>query len=252
MTDKPKEFAREEVAAGNGAAGQPVYLVYRGKVYDVSGSALWEGGQHMGSHQAGRDLTLEFSEAPHGEEVLERYPCVGVLKASEAQAEAAREPGTKPSGAREFWERVFRRVPLLRRHPHPMVVHFPIVFFISATGFTLLYLLSGLKSFEVSGFHCLGGAVLFTPVAIATGLFTWWINYQARWSKPVIVKLILSPLLFLAGAGAFLWRWLQPEILTDLGQWPGLVYLTLICSLALMVSVVGWYGGTLTFPLREE
>jgi uncharacterized membrane protein len=163
---------------------------------------------------------------------------------------AASFAGSAP--AREFWERVFRRVPLLRRHPHPMVVHFPIVFFISATCCTVLYLLTGVQSLEVTGFHCLAGGVLFTPVAIVTGLFTWWVNYQARPLRAVTVKIILSPILLAVGTGAFVWRWLQPEVLAGPGHWPGMVYLALICSLAPLVSVVGWYGGTLTFPRPEE
>ena len=138
-------------------------------------AACGQGGEHMGLHGAGHDLTGEFPDAPHGEEVFERYPQVGVLKEEAAAPEA---PAAKTSAAREFWRRVVHRVPLLRRHPHPMVVHFPIVFMISAPVFTLLYLLTGVKSFEVTGFHCLGGGVLFTPVAMVTGWFTWWLNYE--------------------------------------------------------------------------
>jgi predicted heme/steroid binding protein/uncharacterized membrane protein len=247
-----KEFSLEELAGCNGAAGKPIYLAYQGKVYDVSGSALWANGRHMGSHQAGGDLTEELPDAPHGEEVLARYPQVGVLKPQEEPRAAAGEPEAGAASAREFWEGVFRRAPLLRRHPHPMVVHFPLVFFISTTIFTLLHLLTGVKSLEVTGFHCLGGGVLFAPAAIVTGLFTWWVNYQARPLRPVIIKIILSPILLAVGAGAFAWRWLQPGILAEPGHWPGIVYLALICSLTPLVSIVGWYGGTLTFPLHEE
>lgn len=252
MPKKLQEFSREELAACNGAAGKPRYIAYQGKVYDVSGSALWEGGQHMGSHQAGGDLTGELPEAPHGEEVLARYPQVGVLKPVEDSLSVDREPGAEFTPAREFWERVFQRAPLLRRHPHPMVVHFPLVFFISATFCTVLYLLTGVRSWEVTGFHCLGGGVLFTPAAIVTGLFTWWVNYQARPLRAVTIKIILSPILLAVGTGALVWRWLQPEVLAGAGQGPGMVYLALICALTPLVSVVGWYGGTLTFPRPEE
>lgn len=247
--DKLKEFTPADLAANAGANDQPVYIAFQGKVYDVSGSGLWEGGQHMGAHGAGADLTGEFPDAPHGEEVFERYPQVGVVKAAETAPET---PEPQPSAAREFWLRQVQRVPLLRRHPHPMVVHFPIVFMISTTVFTLLYLFTGVRSFEVTGFHCLGGGVLFTPVAMVTGWFTWWLNYESRYLKPVVVKLILSPILFLVGTGAFIWRFLNPEILVQPHDWPSLAYLVLICSLTPLVSLIGAYGAVLTFPLHHE
>jgi predicted heme/steroid binding protein/uncharacterized membrane protein len=250
--DTHKELTPAELAAQNGAEGNPAYIAHGGKVYDVSLSPLWEDGQHMGRHRAGGDLTAEFTEAPHGEEVFERYPQVGVLAAPAATGAPDEEADAAPSAAREFTLRVLKRAPLLRRHPHPMVVHFPIVFMLSATFFTLLYLLTGVQSLEVTGWHCLGGGVLFTPVAIATGLFTWWLNYLARPMRPVTVKLMLSPLLLAVGAGAWVLRWLDPAILARPGQGTGLVYLVLICALAPLVSIIGWCGGIITFPWREE
>jgi predicted heme/steroid binding protein/uncharacterized membrane protein len=247
--DKLQEFTPADLVAHNGSAGRPVYIAFQGKVYDVSGSALWEGGQHMGAHQAGGDLTGEFADAPHGEEVFERYPQVGVVKTEET---ATTPPEPQASAAREFCLRLVHRVPLLRRHPHPMVVHFPIVFMIAATAFTLLYLFTGIRSFEVTGFHCLGGGVLFTPVAMVTGWFTWWLNYESRYLKPVVIKLLLSPILLLIGVGAFVWRFLNPEILVQLREWPSVVYLALICSLAPLVSLIGAYGAVMTFPVHRE
>jgi predicted heme/steroid binding protein/uncharacterized membrane protein len=249
---KGKEFTLEELQDKDGAGGKSVYIAFNGKVYDVSGSPLWEDGQHMGLHGAGGDLTSEFADAPHSEEVFERYPQVGVLAPPEETGAAGPEEGAAPSGARELLNRVLKKAPLLRRHPHPMVVHFPIVFMISTTLFTVLYLLTGLRSFEVTGWHCLGGGVLFTPVALATGLFTWWLNYQARWLRPVVIKIILTPILLAVGAGAFVWRLLDPEILTRLDHWTGIVYLALLCALTPLVSVIGWYGAALTFPWHEE
>ncbi len=247
--DRDRKFTPEELSTHNGAAGRPIYIVFQDKVYDVSGSGLWEGGQHMGQHRAGGDLTGEFPEAPHGEEVFARYPQVGVLKTAETAPAAL---SADAPDARERCRRMLNRVPLLKRHPHPMMVHFPIVFMIATTGFTLLYLVSGVKSFEVTGFHCLGGGVLFTPVAIVTGWFTWWLNYESRWLKPVVIKLILSPILLSVGAGAFTWRLLDPDILARLDQWPGLLYLALICSLTPLVGIIGACGAELTFPAHPE
>ncbi len=161
-------------------------------------------------------------------------------------------PAAKASAAREFWQRVVKRVPLFRHHPHPMVVHFPIVFMISAPVFTLLSLVTGVKSFEVTGFHCLGGGMLFTPVALVTGWFTRWLNYESRWLKPVVVKLVLSPVLLLVGVVALVWRYQNPEILARWGEAPGLLYLALICALIPLVGAIGAHGAELTFPVHHE
>jgi predicted heme/steroid binding protein/uncharacterized membrane protein len=247
--NKKQKFNPEDLATKNGAGGRPGYIAFRGRVYDVSGSPLWEGGDHMGAHKAGGDLTGEFEEAPHGEEVFERYPQVGVIAEEEPEPEAPEVPLTP---AREFWLRQTKRVPLLRRHPHPMLVHFPIAFMIATTAFTLLYLFTGVRSFEITGWHCLAGGVLFTPVVMLTGWFTWWLNYESRWLKPVIVKMTLSPILLLLGTGLWIWRWFDPEILTSLQDWPSVLYLALICLLTPLVSIIGLCGAGLTFPIHPE
>jgi uncharacterized membrane protein len=133
-----------------------------------------------------------------------------------------------------------------------MMVHFPIVFLVSAPVFSLLYLLTGVRSFEVTGFHCLGGGVLFTPMALITGLATWWYNYQWRPLRPVVIKLTLTPIMLAVGAGAFAWRWLNPEVLATLGDWTGKVYLGVMFALWPLVILIGWYGATLVFPLRQD
>lgn len=258
MPEDQRRFTPEELAQFNGADGQPVYIAYQGRVYDVSDSDRWQGGKHMTGHLAGADLTSELPAAPHGEEVFQRYPQVGVLQGSSSsigaspgkvsEAREAEAPAAPPGRLR----RLLQRFPLLRRHPHPMVVHFPIVFLVSAPVFTLLYLLTGVRSFEVTGFHCLGGGVLFTPVALITGLATWWYNYQWRPLRPVVIKLTLTPIMLAVGAGAFAWRWLNPEVLAALGDWTGKVYLIVIFALWPLVSLIGWYGATLVFPLRQD
>jgi predicted heme/steroid binding protein len=76
-----KEFTMEEVSRFNGNDEEQVYVVYDGKVYDVSESEFWESGRHMGLHEAGRDLTEDLDlEAPHEVDVLEKYPVVGTVK----------------------------------------------------------------------------------------------------------------------------------------------------------------------------
>ncbi len=69
----------EELSKNNGQNGSPAYIAYKGKVYDVSNSSFWLGGDHLGSHQAGKDLTEEIDLAPHGPENLDRVKVVGEL-----------------------------------------------------------------------------------------------------------------------------------------------------------------------------
>jgi predicted heme/steroid binding protein/uncharacterized membrane protein len=246
MSEMDREFTLEELAAADGKDGKPIYISYQGRVYDVSQSLLWEEGQHMHRHRAGEDLTKAFAGAPHGPEVFKRYPQVGVLAAPAAATEEAQGITVPP-----WLSRLLQRFPILKRHPHPMLVHFPIVFMISTAAFNLLYLLTGNKSFELTALNCLGGGVLFTPLAILTGLFTWWLNLQARRLRPVVIKLILSPLLLACGLLAFVWRLLTPGIMDTPGPWH-IVYLLLIFLLVPLVATIGWFGAQLTFPLHEE
>ena len=71
--------AKAELAENNGQNGKPAYIVFNGKVYDVSESPFWLYGDHMAAHQAGKDLTSEMDLAPHREETLQRVKEIGVL-----------------------------------------------------------------------------------------------------------------------------------------------------------------------------
>ncbi|MDH5267457.1 MAG: cytochrome B5 [Candidatus Bathyarchaeota archaeon] len=77
-----KEFTEEELIQYNGKNGNPVYVVYKGKVYDVSTSFLWKDGTHQVLHTAGVDLTEALEQAPHGGDALEKFPVVGILRGS--------------------------------------------------------------------------------------------------------------------------------------------------------------------------
>ena len=74
-----KKVTKQELGENNGKKGKPAYLVYKGKVYDVSESSFWLDGDHLGMHEAGKDLTEELEMAPHREENLKRVKLVGDL-----------------------------------------------------------------------------------------------------------------------------------------------------------------------------
>ena len=79
MEGVERKFTLEELKQFDGRDGKPAYIAYKGKVYDVTESPMWMDGDHQGLHDAGKDLTQEMSEAPHGEETLANMKVMGVL-----------------------------------------------------------------------------------------------------------------------------------------------------------------------------
>ena len=143
------------------------------------------------------------------------------------------------------------RYPLLRRHPHPATVHFPIVFSLSASFFSVLYVLTANRSFDETAFYCLIGAVIFMPLGIVTGFATWWINYMARPMRPATIKKYVSCATAVVVAFLVAWRAYSPGVL-DGPSYLSVVYLILVIALSPAVLTVAYYGGTLTFPVEKE
>jgi predicted heme/steroid binding protein/uncharacterized membrane protein len=236
-----KEIDSTELAHYDGENGNPLYVAHNGRVFDVSESKLWKGGLHMQRHHGGSDLTTDIQAAPHSPDVLDRYPQVAVLKNRE----------TVTRSLPDWLSPILARFPMLKRHPHPMTVHFPIVFMFSTMAFTILYLISRRDSFELTALYCLGAGLLFTPVAMTTGYYTWWLNYMARPMRPVTIKKRLSIILFAVEIIAFILRLTIPDVLAPF-RLVSAIYLILILSLFPIVTALGWYGASLTFPVERN
>jgi len=230
-----KEFTAEELTSFNGKDGRPVFIAFQGKVFDVTKSPLWAKGLHMNRHPSGKDLAGEISAAPHGTEVLERYPQVGVLKKG-APEELKHLP--------PVLQNLLQKFPMARRHPHPMVVHFPIALLMASSLFVLLYLIFKNPSFEITSLYLLILGAIASPFAMATGLLTWWVNYRSKLTYFVKRKIQLSILLLIFEI-ILLWRGFQPQISHP-------IYFILIVLLAPIVSLLGYYGGQMTFPMEKS
>ena len=72
------KLTRAQLEEYNGTGGKPAYVVYNGKIYDMSGSEVFKEGMHF-NHELGFDLTDDMQMAPHDEDVLEKFPVVGEL-----------------------------------------------------------------------------------------------------------------------------------------------------------------------------
>lgn len=65
-----KDLTVDELAQLDGKEGRPAYIAYKGNIYDVTGSKLWNEGNHLKKHMAGFDLTNALKNAPHGADFL--------------------------------------------------------------------------------------------------------------------------------------------------------------------------------------
>lgn len=74
-----KKITKQELQQSDGKNGKPAYFAYKGKVYEVTESSFWFDGDHMGMHEAGKDLTEELEMAPHREENFQKIKLVGDL-----------------------------------------------------------------------------------------------------------------------------------------------------------------------------
>jgi len=73
------EYTIAQLALRNGNDRVEIWCAYKGKIYDVSKSRLWRNGKHY-EHWAGQDLTEELADAPHNENVFDKFKIVGILK----------------------------------------------------------------------------------------------------------------------------------------------------------------------------
>lgn len=237
------DLEQTDLTKYNGKEGQSAYVAVNGKIFDVTSSRLWKNGKHMNRHEAGQDLTTSLAAAPHGPEVLDKFAQIGNLKVA---ATATKIP--LPGWLVNFLE----ANPFFMRHPHPMVVHFPMALYILIPLFLLWYYLvqplAGLPD-TIFYLHILG--TLSIPAAMATGWLSWQVNY---FGKPipyisrkigasavllaldliVLVALLLNRNLLVAPVG---FQWIIPILIG--------LYLP-------SVSFIGQQGGMLVYPVHKK
>jgi predicted heme/steroid binding protein/uncharacterized membrane protein len=228
-----KVVQEQELQQNDGKEGRPAYVVYQGKVYDVSGSKMWREGAHVRRHNAGHDLTSEFPAAPHDESVLQRVTLVGQLAAPAVPAEPA--PEIPPILS---W--------FLDRHPHPISVHFPIAYSAALLVLLILNLVTGNGAFETAGYYMLWGSVIMAPVAIVLGVTSWSFNYGRKMKWTFMGKIIISIVFLIVGVVALTLRTSNANIFTgsDPMQW---VYFGLIVVMVLLVAALGWIGDLIMY-----
>ncbi len=231
-------MTRDELKKYNGKNGQKAYVAYKGKVYDVTDSTLWQNGEHEQMHQAGRDLTDAMKAAPHGAGVFKGFKEVGELEESKEQsAQSQSAPATLNALYKRF-------------HPHPMSVHFPIALHLFAAFFNLLFLFDKSQTWEQLVFYSLSISTLMGVFAMITGIMSWKINYAFSASKIFKQKLYLSILTLGLGIVALIIYFADTDAVYEISGW-GVVYHAIVFVTALTVIMLGYLGGIIAWGSKS-
>ncbi len=221
---------REDVKRFNGENGNPAYIIYDGKVYDVTESRLWKNGKHMGRHKAGEDLTAFISMAPHNEKVLEKVKYVCDLEEDVVEVD-------KKEKLREIYRKY---------HPHPILIHYPMGILYFGAFMQFLYLIFRNNSFELTAFYALiVGGISVIP-AVLSGLFSWYINYDKTLTEIFKNKIIFSMILILIVSVAVIIR-------VSIGEnyacyfWC-YIYVILYFLAIPVMTFIAYNGGRITWP----
>jgi predicted heme/steroid binding protein len=83
MSIPERIISERELRQNNGDRGTRKYIAYLGIVYDVTDCPKWRNSMHEQLHFPGQDLTSEFPDAPHKEEVF-KHSCVIIIGRFEA------------------------------------------------------------------------------------------------------------------------------------------------------------------------
>lgn len=236
------EFDRASLAKHDGKEGRQALVAVDGKVYEVTGNRLWKNGAHMNRHQAGVDLTEAIAASPHGRDVLEKIQLKGTLvKVAEDK------PPFLPLWLMKFLD----AYPFFKRHPHPMVVHFPMAIFIIAPFFLCwYYLVNPAQGLLDAVFYLYILGTLSLPAAIGTGILSWLVNYSGKANPLIIRKLIFSVFLLIFDVIIIAALTVRPAILQNPSGWEMIVP-ALIFSCLPLVSIIGEHGGKLVFPVLK-
>jgi len=187
----------------------------------------------MSIHKAGEDQTGFLVAAPHGEEVLDKLEKIGIL---EDDAENLHRNKMK-----EKIRDLYRSL-----HPHPISIHFPIGLIFFGAVLQLLFLISKKTSFENAAFYAFLFGTVFEFPAMATGIFSWWLNYDFAWTSIFKNKLTFSAILLLMSCFVIITRIFIPDI-SFRADMLSIVYHIIVFSSALVVFILGFYGGKITW-----
>ncbi|MCX6051098.1 MAG: 2-oxoacid:acceptor oxidoreductase subunit alpha [Campylobacterales bacterium] len=237
----------DELKRYNGLNGARAYIAYKSIVYDVTESPLWKNGDHQGTHVAGVDLTSELSNAPHDNEVFEKFAVVGTLEGSEQVLASVQTPKMQEHQRDSYepfksklrtWYKIY--------HPHPVAVHFPIALHLFSSGMDFLFLMRPKEAYDAGVFYSFFIATVMGFVAMVPGILSWWINYNFVMHRAFVIKLIVAIITLLLGVVAIAIYYENPHAVYE-HSLKGILYHVIVLVTGLNVIVLGYFGGKITW-----
>jgi len=235
-----QQFTEEELRKYTGKDGMPAYIAFKGTVYDVSSSKFWKEGSHFKKHFAGYDLTAQMADAPHSDEVFEHFDPIGLLIYAADKSENS-EKKVEKERYRQWYTKY---------HPHAILVHFPIALHYFSAFADILFLSNPSVEYEAAVFLSFAIATVMGFVALTVGVFSWWINYNFAATKPFVIKLIGALFTLFVGLIPLTQKLLNSDVPFSRGI-DGLMYHTIIFLTVISVTVVGYYGGKITWGAKR-
>lgn len=235
-----QQFTEEELRCYNGQEGMPAYIAFKGNVYDVTSSKFWKNGTHFKKHFAGCDLTEELSHAPHAEEVFENFTPIGTLIPT-VQIPAKTLKEEQKERYRQWYARY---------HPHPMIIHFPIALHYFSAFTDILFLVNPSREYDTAVFLSFLIATAMGFLALLTGVFSWWVNYDFSTSRAFVIKLIGALFTLIVGLIPLWQKILNPDVAFSTGM-DGITYHAVIFITLISISIVGYYGGKITWGAKK-
>lgn len=257
-------MTKEQLKEFNGKDGKPAYIGYKGKVYDISKSDFWPGGEHMGRFKAGEDLTDSIDMSPHGEKNIFRYEAVDTLEDGTAQETNTETvvPNSENLLSDMDKKMIAKRQWYKKNHPHPKIIHFPIGMLGLAFFLQILSIILYLIDYTVykvpaapfiSSFSVLTTifAVLFTLPAIASGALSFYINYNG-FANSILKKKIAGSiiLLIVSVIAAFVG---YRELVSVMRYNPVFSFYTVLSLVNfVIVTFIASNGGKITWPQDKK
>lgn len=243
----------QELSGYNGKDGKPAYIAYKGLIYDLSKSDMWEEGEHQGVHEAGRDLTEEMEDAPHTDALLKNFKMVGKLEednVDELHNQNTDIPKKKAlessdTSSKDKWRKWYRTY-----HPHPVTAHFPIVLHFFAAAMDIAFFFSPVEKFEQGAYYAFLFATLLGLVAMLAGVLSWWVNYSLGSVKEILIKFYTATFTLIVGSIGLSLHFMDPMIAYKSTAASFFYHFSILITVP-SVIILGYFGGRLVWRRIE-